>query len=339
MRVNGPADLPAFRLHLLDQWKPGHTFDRLVMGGGYSLLDNGDLLGNHEALTRSAAQWERDMLSKASLWWVSEEMGELLLAAARDIPEDVRLTELPIPHPAGLVVFEKPWPGMDAKTDGSGGTIKISSMLWGGLTRLPPRRGRPALEAMSIASYTSFDLSAGLEPDELKMAGPLLAMTGRYNESGPVFGVEHAPLGRSDWPLVDALGDRSFNDAGEYAMASMWEDRRVMAALWALVVQPRMVTASKRHLSRPEKRRNQRAAIEDVNPTTILTLRRLEHTQHPTGERDVQWSHRWAVIGHWRNAHVGPNGAQRKLVWVRGHVKGPDDKPLVVKQTVRAWTR
>jgi hypothetical protein len=47
----------------------------------------------------------------------------------------------------------------------------------------------------------------------------------------------------------------------------------------------------------------------------------------------VDWSHRWVVSGHWRHQYLPSCGTHRQQ-WIASHVKGPDDKPLVVRDEV-----
>ena len=55
------------------------------------------------------------------------------------------------------------------------------------------------------------------------------------------------------------------------------------------------------------------------------------------GEEGVEWSHRWIVSGHWRRI-IDKEGVPR-MTWVRQHVKGPEHKPLVIKEKVIALDR
>jgi hypothetical protein len=78
--------------------------------------------------------------------------------------------------------------------------------------------------------------------------------------------------------------------------------------------------------SRPFRRIVKRANLEQRD-ITVIRLRRQSHTaeeHHP-----VDWSCRWIVRGHWRRLETG------RQVYVRPHVKGPDEMPLRV--THRAW--
>lgn len=65
-------------------------------------------------------------------------------------------------------------------------------------------------------------------------------------------------------------------------------------------------------------------AVSDVH---VVTLRRAEQTE-PEGEREVEWSCRWWVRGHWRRQAVGVDRAERLRIWIVPHIKGPEDKPL-----------
>lgn len=52
------------------------------------------------------------------------------------------------------------------------------------------------------------------------------------------------------------------------------------------------------------------------------------------GEASSQsWSRRWQVRGHMRWQWVGEGRKEQRLTWVRPHIKGPADKPLVIPQS------
>ena len=60
---------------------------------------------------------------------------------------------------------------------------------------------------------------------------------------------------------------------------------------------------------------------------TVITLRRPKGT--PSGEhRHVDWQQRWIVSAHWHTYHYADGPRQ---LWIAPFVKGPDDKPLVVR--------
>ena len=70
----------------------------------------------------------------------------------------------------------------------------------------------------------------------------------------------------------------------------------------------------------------------------VTHLRRYEN-KPPTGLVEVDWAYRWKVKGHHRWQRVGPGRAFLRQVWVREHVKGPADKPLVERDKLTALDR
>ncbi len=53
----------------------------------------------------------------------------------------------------------------------------------------------------------------------------------------------------------------------------------------------------------------------------------------------IDWSHQWAVRGHWRKINgIGKDRAgsycMANFTWVEEHVKGPEDKPLIQKTRI-----
>lgn len=75
-------------------------------------------------------------------------------------------------------------------------------------------------------------------------------------------------------------------------------------------------------------------------------VRVVDVREHDEPEREVATDgvrkyrpddHRFIVSGHWRGQAYGPNHSERRRQWIAPFVKGPRDKPLVLKDTVRVW--
>lgn len=62
----------------------------------------------------------------------------------------------------------------------------------------------------------------------------------------------------------------------------------------------------------------------------VVKLRRPK-SKGDSEERDVQWQHRWLVSGHWRNQWF-PSLNRHRQIWISPFIKGPEDKPLVVRK-------
>lgn len=80
-----------------------------------------------------------------------------------------------------------------------------------------------------------------------------------------------------------------------------------------------------------------------IVPVVLIDLRRMDSVDvdlPPDRESHPRvYEHRWIVRGHIRHQRVGPGRTQIREVWVPPHVKGPPDKPLVIKERVRVWRR
>lgn len=91
----------------------------------------------------------------------------------------------------------------------------------------------------------------------------------------------------------------------------------------------RILTTREVPLDRRARRRASKV-MEHVPCVNVIALRAYESSRNETIERrDVDWSHRWIVSGHWRNQYH-PSTGENVPTWINPHVKGPDDKPLKV---------
>jgi len=142
--------------------------------------------------------------------------------------------------------------------------------------------------------------------------------------------------GRHSWFLGTSVDDfgrisvRPGNTEAGFRTQSAAMRRRI-ACLWALAKTPRLVERTEAHDTRATRRRAARKGI--TTPVVLFDIRPNEYTGGGV-ERPTNWSHRWIVGGHWRNQPHGPGGTLRRPTWIAPHVKGPGDKPLVVKDRV-----
>ena len=143
--------------------------------------------------------------------------------------------------------------------------------------------------------------------------------------------------GRHSWVIgthvddFDRIKVRKTNEAEGFIAESAVMRRRI-ACLWALAKTPRLIEGTKIHETRPAQRRAARAGIK--TPVVLYDVRPTDRSGASTGERPTDWTHRWIVEGHWRQQAHGPDRSLRRPTWIAPHIKGPDDKPLVVKDRV-----
>jgi hypothetical protein len=113
---------------------------------------------------------------------------------------------------------------------------------------------------------------------------------------------------------------------------------RYARAMWALMQQP-LAAVGEMTPDRAQRRRLQKDN-QPPGPVVVVTLRRRTGPaadQHDAAAQ-VEWSHRWMVRGHWRN-HWHPRLGVHRPMWINEHIKGPDDKPLVLREKIITWRR
>lgn len=72
----------------------------------------------------------------------------------------------------------------------------------------------------------------------------------------------------------------------------------------------------------------------------VVSLRKSDTSgrdNHPSLPRSIEWSHRWTVRPHWRNQFIRAGTHEPRFI--ETYVKGPEDKPLIVKEAVYAARR
>jgi hypothetical protein len=91
----------------------------------------------------------------------------------------------------------------------------------------------------------------------------------------------------------------------------------------------RILTSEESAPNRHARRRAARA-LEHVPSVNVIALRAYESSRSMRSERrEVDWSHRWIVSGHWRKQYH-PSTGENVPTWIGPHIKGPEDKPLKV---------
>lgn len=115
----------------------------------------------------------------------------------------------------------------------------------------------------------------------------------------------------------------------------------LLRAVWALSAEPHICEAkpAKPDMAHPLPQRFE----PEIRKVKMLVLRENLHRPGESSDDDErvrrEYSHRFIVRGFWRNQAYGPNHSLRRRQWIPPFVKGPADKPLICKETVRIWRR
>lgn len=115
----------------------------------------------------------------------------------------------------------------------------------------------------------------------------------------------------------------------------------LLRVVWALSAEPHICEEkpAKPDMAHPLPQRFD----PEIRKVKMLVLRENLHRPGESADDDErvrrEYSHRFIVRGFWRNQAYGPNHSLRRRQWVPPFVKGPSDKPLICKETVRIWKR
>jgi hypothetical protein len=167
---------------------------------------------------------------------------------------------------------------------------------------------------------------------------PLQAQLGTKMIPGPRLSLLHfAPFNlaylHSAWNPVSQEGvdGRLPENMTESELLDYQYAARYMVLFWLIANQK---IAATQHVA-PGPITAMRAREAKVVPRVrVIALRRDRiHTEpDPDHVPGREYSHRWHVAAFWRHQACGPGRQDRRWVLVRAHIRGPDDKPLIVKE-------
>lgn len=124
----------------------------------------------------------------------------------------------------------------------------------------------------------------------------------------------------SDWPIDDPLNENLLH----------WS-QRTSYALNALLAQ-HIVSLTNLEPTRDQVHRMGRNGLPpEFGTIALIHLRRYRDSSKSDADpTPADYSHRFIVHGHWRN-HWFPTLNDHRLIWINDYVKGPEDRPLIVK--------
>lgn len=141
------------------------------------------------------------------------------------------------------------------------------------------------------------------------------------------------PIHLTPWWFGMTFDGNEVDENGQPTGAGWWW--RVAQTTLRLMAQ----RISVRHPTRPARPQRREAARHGWGDRDVLVVRlRRERgePEHDEGTGDAAYSHRFIVRGHWRD-HWYPSAQTHRQIWISPFVKGPQDKPLIVRPR-RAFT-
>lgn len=262
---------------------------------------------------------------------VSANMTELITHAAALLDDTDQWHANLLPTEAGFVRFDKPLVVVDARNN----EMLIHALTWGPAKLVGSNRDATYDDDIAEATFVSMWNDLDVQPDHygtemLRTHGAKLRkIAGRWSFIGGEVLVNGTRVGPA---LIEpsALGVRD-----EAISTPFTNNHRLMLAMCMLMEQTIVTKSGEKPNVHARRRAKQRKMSQ--SDITVVTLRRSyqgSDNSRGTSGTSREWHHRWVVRGHWRWAKVGPGRQTVRRVWVAGHVKGPEDKPLRVTKKV-----
>ena len=282
-------------------------------------------------------------LRSAALYWVSEEMTRLCLAAAPGMPAFYPRPE-DLPSPSGFIYFAlpigdyEPWDIIEYADGGQvdaapapAGGYQVCAASWGPFDNggrwkhggtwltfytVPGERQAAALAAHGLTAAEIRQLEARLPPLRID------------NEAAiPASPADHPA---SERPLAEAVQDTN--------STARW--MHLVLAAFRLMATARTAQVQEHPAPRPARKRAARAQVtQPGSPVHLVdvTAGAVHRDRVPDNGRPGRaYTIRWVVSGHWRNQWY-PAAELHRPRWIDGYVKGPADAPLKITSTVRVF--
>lgn len=276
-----------------------------------------------------AADYITDTVAAAPTWLVTADMCGVIEQTAPALPDDYRLQPHHLTSRSGIAWLAEPLTTVDIWGD----TNRYHAIAW--------RDMGGWLWWGAITDRTDPDDTVSRAIRESDSDGLLSSLR---------WGFGHVASQAYDRPWADGI-DASAAAAVEQrarvghpadgrapmSAAHVAENHRRMRGyiltMWAMA-QQKMASVEPGRVSRGATKRAARTgALPDPGSVRVVDLRQRHHVAERTdgGGEPGRWSHRWVVRGHWHTYHTRVG---KVLRWVEPFVKGPEDKPLVVRNDV-----
>jgi len=243
---------------------------------------------------------------QADTIFVTSDMLHLLLQAAHDLPEDVCWDKHALITRRGFVLFEEPIDG----TDKNSRNVTIHALAW---EYAPTGDGKEAIIIYYLTDPTDFN-------DEFNEQ--YVANCAR--DSVPV-----PPLVLAHWypGIVGELLPQVTEQGSEIVIDMI----KLFVAMQLLAQQKIGEPIRLRPDRASRKRFHHEHPDEPERLITLITLRRKSIKQDDEEPQKVEWSRRWIVRGFWRRQWF-PKSKTHDYVYIHEHIKGPEDKPLIITE-------
>jgi hypothetical protein len=302
----------------------------------------------------------------AECFFIKDEMTDLILFASEKLDETDLFDPTLAPTDKGFAYFEKPVPLIDVR----GRKLLINIITWEKIFNEETGNFQITMSCWNDTARTPDEVAIEIISSKNKALQELLKKIGRFHwinsemiKSGIIVGSKEIKLTEKALQEIkettfdksygvkqkdnsfdyNRLSDKAWEEYKEKIITNPTNIVRILHAYWLLMSQT-IVEQSKEKGDRAQRRRLERENC----PTEVVVIQfRKRKYYNERGEeteesKKIDWSHRWLVGGHWRwQPYKDPvsKGEIKKRIWINPYVKGPEDKPLVMKDKVYVLAR
>jgi hypothetical protein len=280
-------------------------------------------------------------LRQADTYWLTEKISRIIHGSLVKWPLNTVLNEYHLPTHSGFVWMEQPIVMRDIRRR----TAAIRAFLWVTANFVYTGRQEPERGVIVFWYSDALDPQDSLHTESESAAHVVEAMRDNritrlslYHTSVWRFGNRVRDLYYPDEATYrEHMVDKGIANPSTYdEMAE--ENRRdhsFLMALWAWM-QQKIARVDRERPDRATARRWNRGMLGTAE-VNVVTLREDEPAivwKNPYADPSpILWSHRWRVRGHYRNQYY-PSTGEYHLIWIESFIKGPEDRPLLEKDTL-----
>lgn len=346
------------------KWKCGDANFRLILDN--MIMSGSGLRHKKHKLQKENSDLTADQIINAYLssainvgvsntpcYFVKDEMTDLIMFASNKLDDTDLFDASLVPSDKGFVYFEKPLEVRDVR----GRRLLANVVVW----EKGFSHGKHGIivSIFNDAKRTPDEIASLMLKDTDKNAKRNLEVVGRFHWIHSFNLVHGHTIGEAvkvaNEEEKEEMRNMVFNEEGNELIElddEAWEKykqekitpytniKRLIHTYFLIMSQTLTAKTTERG-DRAQRRRLER----DNLPSEVLVIqfRKTRYTSAEGGEeRNVNWSHRWIVGGHWRwQPYKDPasGGEIKKRIWISPYVKGPDDKPLKTKERVYVLAR
>lgn len=266
-------------------------------------------LGARQTEEELASRLE-SVLYRADTIFVTQDMQHVLLQAAHDLPDEIVFDSHMLLTPMGFCLFEEPMYGVDRY----GSQIAVHAIAWDWIP-VTFMDTHDEGEIISIYFFT--------DPNDANDE-----WNAESNETMERMNIGIPPLCLNHW--YPAIIGQTIPNGTEPGAQLVQGILKLFVAMQLLAQQ----TIGEPMKMRPTRATRRRALSWDHDQEryiTLITLRRKSVKKDDHVPQPVDWSHRWVVQGHWRRQYY-PKTGTHAWKYIYEYVKGPEDKPLLIRE-------